>query len=115
MPNTAAVPAALGSVSIGREYLISPGRSRFSATVAPCRDGPDVRVCGVLVRRRVQGEVGLVNATLADTRGSWGEVAAPVVGLDGRERRFILVVAIVRLARSDGRTAATFAELYVDG
>ncbi|MDA9858740.1 hypothetical protein N9D23_11530 [Rubripirellula sp.] len=94
---------ALTRERIGREYLRVVGEAAHG------------RVGGVVVRCGVECGVGLVDTTPAGTWRPWGEVAAPIVGLDGRERRLILVVTLVGLARRNGRAATTFAEANVDG
>ena len=70
MPNLAAVPGALGNVSFGLEYLISPGRSRFSATLALAHDGPNVGACRVLLPIRIEGGTGYTAATHGELCGN---------------------------------------------
>lgn len=82
LPNLAAVPAALGNVSFGPEYLILPGQSRFSATLALARDGPDVRDCRILLRCRIERRVGLVDATHGDLCDTRGELTTPIIVVD---------------------------------
>lgn len=115
VPNKAAVPVALTGVQIAGEYLIAAGAWSYGRPVASARTGRHGGVRRVMCQGRIERRVGFFVATRGRLRCTWCELAAPIVGFDGREHGKELVRSMLGLDRCDRRVEAAFAKPLVAG